>query len=142
MSDYHKEYYRKNKDKLRKAFKESYEKLKENPKAYEKHLQAGRDWRRSNPEDNMLQQARKRAKEKELEFNLDVSDIIIPTHCPVLGIKLERLDKRHSGSPSLDRIDNTKGYIKGNIAVISWRANSIKKDATLEELKAIVNYLS
>jgi hypothetical protein len=142
MSDYHKEYYRKNKDKLRKAFKDNYEKLKENPESYKKHLQAGRDWRKANPEDNMLQQARKRAKEKELEFNLDVSDIIIPTHCPVLGIKLERLDKRHSGSPSLDRIDNTKGYIKGNIAVISWRANSIKKDATLEELKAIVKYLS
>ena len=60
----------------------------------------------------------------------------------MLGIKLERLDKRHNGSPSLDRIDNTKGYIKGNVKVISWRANAIKKDATLEELKALVNYLS
>jgi hypothetical protein len=142
MSEYHKEYYRKNRDKLRKAFKENYEKVKENPEAYEKRLQRGRDWRKENLAKDMWFQARKRALLKGLEFNLEVTDIIIPEVCPVLGIKLERLDKRHDGSPSLDRIDNTKGYIKNNIAIISWRANAIKKDATLEELKALVKYLT
>ena len=43
--------------------------------------------------------------------------------------------------PSLDRIDNSKGYVPGNIAVISMRANMIKNNATLAELKAIVAYI-
>jgi len=43
--------------------------------------------------------------------------------------------------PSVDRIDPTKGYIKGNVEVISWRANHLKNNATVEELEAIVNYM-
>ncbi len=44
-------------------------------------------------------------------------------------------------SPSLDRIDSTKGYTKGNIWVISNRANTLKNDATLSELKLLVERL-
>ncbi len=46
------------------------------------------------------------------------------------------------GSPSLDRLDNTLGYIPGNVQVISWKANQIKSNATLQELQAIVAWLS
>ena len=85
----------------------------------------------------MLRRARQRAKERGLEFNLELKDIHIPTHCPVLGIELACHKGRSGGnpnSPALDRIDNTKGYVKGNVMVISHRANMMKVDASPEEL--------
>ncbi len=90
----------------------------------------------------MHQAAKHRAKARGLEFDIEVSDIVIPEICPVLGIPLSLTNGKNVGSsPSLDRIDNNKGYIKGNIQVLSWRANKIKSDATLEELKALVSFL-
>lgn len=88
-------------------------------------------------EARLMWAARKRAKVKGLDFNLDETDIVIPTHCPILGIPLERSQVR--GIPrihtaSLDRKDNTKGYIKGNVEVISWLANTMKNSATTEQL--------
>jgi len=126
MSEYNKEYYRKNKEKFKQSFKERYKKLKENSEEYKKHLQAGRNWRKLNLAQDMWFQARKRAIQNGLEFNLEVNDIIIPDVCPVFGIKLERLDKRHNGSPSLDRIDSSKGYIKGNVQWIHKDVNIMK----------------
>lgn len=49
--------------------------------------------------------------------------------------------QRTDNSPSLDRIDNSSGYVKGNVHIISMRANRIKSDATLQELKSVVKYL-
>jgi len=64
----------------------------------------------------MLFAASKRAKKKGLIFSLSEEDIIIPSTCPLLGIPIMKGDKKISpNSPSLDRIDNTKGYIKDNI---------------------------
>ena len=62
--------------------------------------------------------------------------------CPILGIPIQcNNDKRRRqqshDSKSLDRIDSTKGYIKGNVQIISWRANRLKGDATLEEMVLI-----
>ena len=86
--------------------------------------------------------AKNRAKNKKLEFNIEESDIIIPSICPVLGIPILRdAPKVSPNSPSLDRIDNSKGYIKGNVCIISWRANSIKKDSSIEELTKILDYM-
>jgi len=95
-----------------------------------------------NKEREILNRARQRAKKNGLDFNLELSDIIIPEFCPVLGIKLERLNtKLEDSSPSIDRLDNSKGYIKENIMIISARANRIKADANLKELKSIVSYI-
>ncbi len=77
--------------------------------------------------------AKGRAKRKGLEFNLTLDDVVIPVICPVFKTPIKR--------PSLDRLDNTKGYIKGNVFVISYRANCIKNNATIEELFAIVRYI-
>lgn len=86
--------------------------------------------------------AKRRANEFNLEFNLDLEDIIIPDICPVLGIHLFVGEKTMSiNSPSIDRIDNTKGYIKGNIKIISMKANTLKSDATIEQLKNILSYI-
>ncbi len=88
-------------------------------------------------EKKMFRRAKARAKERGLEFNLDHSDISIPTHCPVLGFELVCHKGRSGGnpnSPALDRIDNSKGYVKGNVMVVSHRANMMKVDASPEEL--------
>jgi hypothetical protein len=91
----------------------------------------------------MLGVVRDRAKRKGLEFSITRDDILIPTHCPILGIELFNTPRRKTdNTPSLDRIDNTKGYIPGNIHVISDRANRIKSNATVAELELIVNYLN
>ena len=88
-------------------------------------------------EKKMLRRAKARAKERGLDFNLELSDISIPKICPVLGLELICHEGRSGGqpnSPALDRIDNNKGYIKGNIMVVSHRANMMKVDASPEEL--------
>jgi hypothetical protein len=46
-----------------------------------------------------------------------------------------------NASPSLDRIDPSQGYIKGNVVVISHKANRLKNDAGLAELRALVAWL-
>lgn len=85
---------------------------------------------------SMWKAAKKRAKERELDFNIEESDIVIPKMCPILEVPLEFGTKsNYDYSPSLDRIDNTKGYIKGNIQVISKKANTMKNSATLQELE-------
>lgn len=88
-----------------------------------------------------IQSAKRRAERNGWEFDLDY-DIVVPEFCPVLGIKLSPVRSRHSpASPSLDRFDNAKGYTKGNVRVISWRANKLKCDGSLEEFRKIVAYL-
>lgn len=96
------------------------------------------------PEKRMLRRAKTRARERGHEFNLELSDIHIPTHCPILGIELV-VHKGSSGgkpnSPALDRIDNNKGYVKGNVMVVSHRANMMKVDASPEELLKFADWV-
>ena len=82
-----------------------------------------------------------RCKRINREFSIDLEDIIIPEKCPVFGFELKREDRQTwMCAPSVDRIDSSKGYIKGNVTVVSRRANILKKDATLEELEQLFNY--
>ena len=93
--------------------------------------------RKENPEYYLWKAAKKRAKDKGLDFDITVDDISIPEFCPYLGIPISievGCKSRRPGSPSLDRIDSSRGYVKGNILVCSWRANFLKSDATLTEL--------
>jgi predicted DNA-binding protein YlxM (UPF0122 family) len=69
-----------------------------------------------------------------------------PDFCPILGLKLnydgyDSSYERADYSPSIDRIDSSKGYLIDNIQIISWRANRIKNDSTPEELKKIADYM-
>lgn len=91
----------------------------------------------------LLNRIRSRAKTRGIPFNLSIRDIHVPDVCPILGLPL--VEKVREGgpsdcSPSLDRIDNSKGYVKGNVIVISQRANTIKGDATIEELQKIAAF--
>ena len=91
----------------------------------------------------LLNKAKNRAKKKGLEFNIDVSDVVIPKICPVLGIDIiTDLQGRYThNSPSIDRIDNDKGYVKGNVRVISHRANHLKGNGTVAEMRLIIQDL-
>ena len=100
-----------------------------------------RKWYNSHPEKRILSRIKSKAKKVGLAFNLEVSDIIIPDVCPVLGMKLVTTNQGsgyHTNSPSLDKIDPTLGYIKGNVRVISARANLLKNDATAQELRLVL----
>lgn len=92
--------------------------------------------------------AKLHAKEKGVPFTISVEDIVIPEFCPVLGMKLcpkvgQGRQNRHSigDSPTIDRVDNTRGYEPGNICVISGRANHLKSNGTAEEIEAVLNYI-
>jgi hypothetical protein len=87
--------------------------------------------------------AKARAKRRSLEFNIDVSDIVIPKYCPVFPeIELSRNKGKVSyNSPTLDRVDNNKGYVKGNIKIISNKANMLKRNGTIYEFKRLIEYM-
>jgi hypothetical protein len=94
---------------------------------------------------NMFRNARLRAKNKNLDFDIDYEYVrsLVVSRCPVFGMPLEWSAIRGNGkkmipnSPSLDRIDPTKGYVKGNVWIISNKANTFKSYATHEELKIL-----
>lgn len=84
---------------------------------------------------NLFRWARYRAEKNGVEFSITVDDILIPMYCPILDIKLE-VGEGTSGpfSPTLDRIDNEKGYTPDNIWVVSNLANMMKSKASRTEL--------
>jgi hypothetical protein len=86
----------------------------------------------------LLTNAKHRAKKLGIPFTITLNDIHIPNVCPLLHIPLLTGGKRTDSTPTLDRIIPHLGYVRDNIAVISWRANRIKNNASLEELKKIV----
>ena len=98
--------------------------------------------RQESPLKYLLYSAKSRALSKNIEFDLSEEDLTIPEKCPALDINIISDGERSGNSPSLDRIDNTKGYISGNVAVISDRANRIKNDSTILELESVIKYMS
>ena len=87
----------------------------------------------------LFEVCRDRARKKGIPFTLEISDIVVPEVCPILGIPLSQ--ENRNNWPSVDRVNPALGYIPGNVVVISYRANRIKNDASLEELEAIVAYV-
>ena len=123
---YSKEYYLKNREKLLADCKEYYQ---NNKHVRHKYLL-------SNPAKYLWTRAKHTAKKRELEFTITPEDIIIPTTCPFFGWELTFTpgQPRVNTTISIDRIDSSKGYIPGNVQVISWLANLMKTNATAEEL--------
>jgi hypothetical protein len=92
------------------------------------------------PTVRMFRSAKQRAKQSGIVFDLVIEDIIIPAVCPLLNIPIfahKGQKGPRANSPSLDRLHPTKGYVRGNVWVISYRANAIKQNATLEELELL-----
>src|SRR5882724_642638 len=92
-----------------------------------------------NPGYNMFCEARSAAKRRGLEFSIKLEEITVPETCPILGMPLVKgVRQRLFSSPSLDRIDSSRGYVPGNVWVISWRANHLKSNGTLIEFRQLV----
>ncbi len=86
----------------------------------------------------LLCYARRNSKRRGEECSLELEDIVIPEYCPLLGIKLDTSSgSKQDTSPSVDRIDSSKGYTRENVWIISQRANRIKNNSTIEELRMI-----
>ena len=91
----------------------------------------------------LLYGAKSRAKARNIPFDLTARDVELPSFCPVLGIPLELgRGEQVDGSPTLDRIIPERGYVRGNVIVISWRANRLKSNATIEELSLISDFFT
>ena len=108
------------------------------------------EYARGNPElyirKRLLPKSKIRAKKRGIYHAVTVKDIleVWPKNfmCPALKIPLVLNEETMPDSPSLDRINSNYGYIKNNIAIISYKANVIKNDATSKELYEIVNFMS
>lgn len=122
----------------------------------EKRLEAAREHRRGNPKQYAIKQAayydnnldmylllvaKTRAKRTGVSFSLSREDVKVPTHCPVFGTLLARGTRGfHESSPSLDRVKPELGYVKGNVVVVSFKANRMKQNATVDELEKLASF--
>ncbi len=137
---YQKEYYEQNRDQeIKRALKSYNKQYVDDPELVRKKK---REAIRKNPVSYMLWQVKTRAKKKGIPFDLSHDDIKIPECCPILGVTLE-ISNEHSSenSPSVDRIIPSRGYVRGNIQIISHKANSIKNNATADELQKVASYI-
>lgn len=90
----------------------------------------------------LFNNAKQRARMFGIPFELQPSDIVVPSACPILWIPLVvGTGCAKAGSPSLDRINPDRGYIPGNVQVISHKANTIKSNATLQEIEAVYKHM-
>lgn len=114
-------------------------KYAENP---EKIIEKARNYRSENRKKIILADAKRRATQRGTPFSINEADILIPETCPVLGIKLES-GRGHpqANSPSLDCFIPELGYVKGNVEIISNRANTIKSNATFEEIEKLYMWM-
>ena len=104
------------------------------PRNREKRISKAYLWRLEHPERAILVCIKSKAKKNNIAFDLEVKDIHIPKQCPVLGVTLVKGQRRIGNSASVDRIDPSVGYVKGNIQIMSSKANVMKNNATPKEL--------
>jgi hypothetical protein len=130
---YRKDYYQRYREKLLQDNKERYH---SNTSVKVKVKEQSQQWMKEHPEYRLWKQARDSSKQRGLDFDITVEDIVIPERCTYLGIVLTdiRGGGRYDSNISLDRINNTIGYVKGNLQVISSKANYMKRNASIEEL--------
>jgi hypothetical protein len=92
---------------------------------------------------DFFRRKKQNCKSKKWGWDIQYTDLEYPKFCPILGLELNWFaEVRSEDSPSLGRLDSTKGYTPDNTIVMSWRANRIKNDGTLEEHQRIVEFLS
>jgi len=95
-----------------------------------------KEWYRNSIKKRLLARAKDRSKRLGMYCNIDISDIIITEKCPLLEIPFEYGSTHNKWlTYSIDRIDNTKGYVKGNIQIITYLANTMKSKATIPQLR-------
>ena len=93
------------------------------------------NYRKNNTLKYLYSMVKRRAKRKGIEFTISLDDLgTMPEKCPLLNIVLSPWIRSYKYNPSIDRIDSSKGYIPGNVWIISRRANMLKNNATAAEL--------
>ena len=113
------------------------------PGALEAHKQRKVANHKLDPRHILVESARRRSRILGIACTVTVEDLLIPELCPVLGIKLLVIGGHcNDSSPTLDRVDPNGGYTHDNVRVISFRANSIKRNATPDELYRVFKYAS
>lgn len=124
----------KNKECIKKYHKDNPDSIKRIAKEKRRKLNDPQGW--------LLTHIRSKAKRDGKEFNLTKEDLLVPELCPILKVPLKfgTLYEKDF-SPSVDRIDNSKGYIKGNVKVISNKANRYKSDMSKEIIKSLYDYV-
>ena len=96
---------------------------------------------------HQFRQRKNQALKKGIPFTIELEDIEQPEFCPVLGLKLNYAWGGKNGKAkdpnkaTIDKLDPAKGYIPGNVFIISWRANKLKSDMRIEELEKILTYM-
>lgn len=108
--------------------------------------QKARDYKHENMAAAIFRNVRSRARKRNILFTITVSDVVVPRDCPCCGIEMKmRSGPAKQGavptSPSLDRFNPRLGYHPGNVVVICWRCNNLKRDASVQELEVIVNWM-
>ena len=137
--EYNKAYYEANKEKWKEYnYPEKHNKLAREYYHRNKEVlsQKKREWDENHYEWNLWAQTKRRAKREGIYWDLKQEDIVIPLICPFLKCPLTRTQGKGLvwSNASVDRIDNSKGYTKDNIMIISRMANSMKQHATQEQL--------
>lgn len=112
----------------------------------ERHNKKMKEWRDKdkvkNPHTYLWRIAKRRAKENGRPFSIKPSHLKVPKRCPALEKVMKFIPGKYSPyCPSTDCIIPSKGYVPGNVAVISHRANTIKQNATVKELRQIADWL-
>jgi hypothetical protein len=95
-----------------------------------------------NPQHYLWYVARTRARKYGVEFSITEEDIVIPEFCPILETRLTKGNGYLPNAMSLDRVDNDKGYISGNVRVISRKANLMKSSLTINILEKLIKYIN
>lgn len=158
--EWHKKYRQENKDvynayvrNLRDKDRDAYNRRQREWRA--NNMEKANDWdkaRRNKLKDEnfyiaqqMLSQAKQRAKRQGVPFDLKREDLIFPTVCPVLGVTFTKPSKgcgyAADTSYSLDKIVPALGYVAGNVAIISCLANRLKNSNSIETLESLLAYM-
>jgi hypothetical protein len=139
MKEYQSAWYQANKERTKDARAEWGKANRDKTREYLK------EWEKRHPLRHMFQKAKACAKPRGLEFTITMEGIKWVTHCPIFGIELcydrDKKTPQRGDYPTLDRWDNDKGYVPGNVFVISWLANRMKWHATIEQIEAILRYM-
>lgn len=125
-------YYENNKELMKEKNKIKYINNKDKFKKYQSYYYSSpENWAK-----RMINKTAQRANDAGLDFDIEVDDLIFPRFCPYLNTELTYVlgQGQLPTNASIDRVDSTKGYVKGNVQIISRLANTMKSNATIDQL--------
>ena len=141
-----KEYYYKNRERILQKMRNKQAEKMEDPEYRKQYCESWRQYTRNNYEARLLATIKSKCKKNNISFDLELSDIVIPKNCPKTGIPLVVHTERGKfyDTPSVDRVDPSKGYTKNNIQIVSLWYNIAKlnwnEDLFLQMCKRVVEH--